>query len=109
MLPGTTRGQGGKNSMKEPTVAKPDYKTSFIAFATLQRATAGLFLLVAFLWAPDHARAAGCAAAPPGLISWWRGENNATDVVGANQGTLLGGTTYVTGEVGQAFSFNGIN
>ena len=52
-------------------------------------------------------------AAPPcdpvasGLVSWWAGESNANDSFGTNNGTVQGGTTFVTGEVGQAFSFNG--
>src|SRR5262249_24109805 len=43
----------------------------------------------------------------PGLVSWWRGEGNAIDAVGGNNGTLVGGVTYAAGKVGQAFSFNG--
>ena len=42
-----------------------------------------------------------------GLVSWWPGEGNANDVVGANHGTLQGGTTFTTGMIGQAFSFDG--
>jgi hypothetical protein len=50
-----------------------------------------------------------CAAAPPGLISWWKGDGNALDSVGGNNGTLYNGTNYASGEVQQAFSFNGLN
>jgi hypothetical protein len=42
-----------------------------------------------------------------GLISSYRGEGNALDVRGANNGTVVGGVTYVAGKVGQAFSFDG--
>ena len=48
-------------------------------------------------------------APPSGLVSWWKGENNANDQLGVNNGTLQGGTTYSAGLVGQAFSFNGVN
>src|ERR1019366_5236800 len=48
-----------------------------------------------------------CAPAPPGLVSWWPGEGNANDQVGANSGTVLGEATFAPGLVGQAFSFNG--
>jgi hypothetical protein len=50
-----------------------------------------------------------CVSAPAGLIGWWTGEGNADDAVGTNNGTLVGGTTFANGEVGQAFSFDGAN
>jgi len=50
-----------------------------------------------------------CVPPPSGLVSWWPGNGNATDVVGNNQGTLSGGASYVAGEVGQAFSFDGVD
>src|SRR3990172_3078266 len=50
-----------------------------------------------------------CVPPPSGLISWWPGEGNANDIVGINNGTLMNGATFVTGKVGQAFSFDGIN
>jgi hypothetical protein len=46
---------------------------------------------------------------PSGLVSWWPGEGNANDVIGTNNGTLVGGASYAAGEVGQAFSFDGTN
>jgi hypothetical protein len=49
-----------------------------------------------------------CDPAPSGLVSWWPGEGNANDVVGTNNGTLEGNVAFVTGEVGQAFSFNNL-
>jgi subtilase family serine protease len=48
-----------------------------------------------------------CAPVPSGLVSWWPGEGNAYDVVGANNGTLVNGVSFAPGEVGQAFSFDG--
>jgi hypothetical protein len=42
-----------------------------------------------------------------GLVSWWRGEGNASDSVGSNDGTPQGGIAFVEGRVGQAFEFNG--
>jgi Concanavalin A-like lectin/glucanases superfamily len=47
-----------------------------------------------------------CAPPPKGLLSWWRGEHDATDFVGSNDGTLIGDVTFMPGIVGQAFSFN---
>ncbi|MDQ4122428.1 MAG: carboxypeptidase regulatory-like domain-containing protein [Acidobacteriota bacterium] len=46
---------------------------------------------------------------PGGLVSWYRAENNALDYTSAHNGTLRGGTTFVSGKVGQAFNFDGVN
>jgi concanavalin A-like lectin/glucanase superfamily protein len=53
----------------------------------------------------------GVAAAQPpeGLVSWWPGENTAEDIVGGNEGTLQGGTSFVDGIVGRAFAFDGVD
>lgn len=48
-----------------------------------------------------------CVPPPSGLMDWWPGEGNANDVIGTNNGTLVGGASYAVGEVGQAFSFDG--
>ena len=50
---------------------------------------------------------AGCVPAPIGIVSWWKGEDNALDQYGANPGTLQGGVTFGPGEVGQAFYLDG--
>jgi len=44
---------------------------------------------------------------PSGLVGWWRAEGNGLDSAGTNNGAVLGSTTFATGEVGQAFHFNG--
>lgn len=49
----------------------------------------------------------GCAPLPSGIISWWGGDNNALDIIGDNDGTLVNGTTYSAGVVGQAFGLDG--
>jgi uncharacterized repeat protein (TIGR01451 family) len=41
------------------------------------------------------------------LADWWRGEGNAADSAGTNNGTVVGGVSYTPGLVGQAFNFNG--
>jgi hypothetical protein len=48
-----------------------------------------------------------CAAIPLGLVSWWRGEGNALDQAGTNNGALIGNTTIGPGKVGQSFVFDG--
>ena len=50
-----------------------------------------------------------CVEPPSGMVSWWRGEYSATDGVGTNHGTLINGTTFASGRVGQAFSFDGVD
>ena len=45
---------------------------------------------------------------PAGMVSWWPGDGNASDIIGGNHGTLQGSATFTTGgKVGQAFSFDG--
>ena len=46
---------------------------------------------------------------PAGLVSWWPGDGNANDIWGGNPGTLMGGTTFGAGVVGQAFGLDGVD
>jgi hypothetical protein len=48
-----------------------------------------------------------CAPAPSGLAGWWPGEGDARDLIGGNNGTLAGGASFASGEVGSAFTVNG--
>ena len=48
-------------------------------------------------------------SAPAGLVSWWRGENNALDSADGNNGTLGTVTDFSLGEVGTAFNFDGMS
>jgi uncharacterized repeat protein (TIGR01451 family) len=50
-----------------------------------------------------------CVDAPSGIISLWSAEGDSTDALGLNNATLQGSTSFVSGEVGQAFRLNGIN
>jgi hypothetical protein len=47
-------------------------------------------------------------AVPSGIVSWWTANSTAADAMGLNNATLSN-VTYTTGEVGKAFSFNGLN
>ena len=58
-------------------------------------------------WTAARIRSGQCVPAPAELLASWKGEGTALDVMGANPGTALGGTTYSPGIVGQAFSFDG--
>jgi hypothetical protein len=50
-----------------------------------------------------------CTPMPEGLIGWWRAEGDALDAAASHNGLVTNGVTFVPGEVGQAFSFNGTN
>src|SRR5262245_5861502 len=57
----------------------------------------------------SYGQSSNCVPPPPGLVSLWRAENNALDSAGANNGTFLSGPAYSPGEVGSAFSFDGLS
>ncbi|HLL76958.1 MAG TPA: LamG-like jellyroll fold domain-containing protein, partial [Pyrinomonadaceae bacterium] len=50
-----------------------------------------------------------CVAPPSNLVAWYPGDGNAFDIQGANHGTLQNGATFAAGQVGQAFSFDGVD
>ena len=43
------------------------------------------------------------------IYAVWKADGNATDSVGSNNGTIMGGLTYSAGKIGSAFQFNGTN
>ena len=53
--------------------------------------------------------AQSCVNPPSGIVSWWSGESSANDEQANNAGTLQGGTSFVGGIAGQAFSFDGMD
>lgn len=52
-------------------------------------------------------RAQSCVPAPAGLVGLWQGENSVGDSVTGTQGTLVNHATFVDGQVGHAFRFDG--
>lgn len=48
-----------------------------------------------------------CITPPPGLVSWWPGDGNYQELVGANNGNPPSGATFPAGMVAQAFGFDG--
>jgi hypothetical protein len=74
-------------------------------------ANLNFFLLAVLLLgeSPIRVYAQACAPVPTGLVSWYRAENNALDNTLAHPGILQGETGFVSGMVGQAFSFDGVN
>src|SRR5438105_4255639 len=51
----------------------------------------------------------GCVTPPSGLVSWWPGNGSPNDLVSGNDGTLRSNAAYAAGEVGQAFSLDGVS
>ena len=43
---------------------------------------------------------------PTGLVGWWPGDGDATDIQTGNDGALQGGTFFTTAKVGEGFSFD---
>src|SRR6185312_15880929 len=60
-----------------------------------------------------RARFASAASLPPGLIALWRGETDASDLIGGHHGDFFAGTEIIapsltaSGKVGGAFNFDG--
>lgn len=50
-----------------------------------------------------------CLPPPAGMVAWWAGDNNARDIAGSADGTLLHGTDFGPGLVAPAFHFDGID
>src|SRR5690349_414508 len=50
-----------------------------------------------------------CAPMPSGLAGWWKGEDTTLDAVSGTNAVIQGHLTFGTGEVGQAFLFNGVD
>ncbi len=51
-----------------------------------------------------------CAPPVAGLVGWWPGDGTANDIIGNNNGTLVGGASAsASGFVGTAFKFDGTN
>lgn len=46
-----------------------------------------------------------CVTTPTNQVAQFKGQNNANDSQGTNNGTASGGVTYASGKVGQAFNF----
>ena len=49
-----------------------------------------------------------CTPLPAEPIAWWRGEGNADDSIGLAHGTVAGDAGFISGHVGQAFSFDAV-
>jgi PKD repeat protein len=87
------------DGLTDPYVRSLAFNSADVLFAGTR---GGVFRTVAATTVPPT-----CVPPPSGLVSWWPGEDNANDIIGANNGTLQGGAAFGGGEVGQAFDLNG--
>ncbi len=81
------------------------YSAKKLFTAKLSLIFTSAFLLFLF---GQQVHAQTCSPAPVGLVSWWSGDNNSLDSRSRNNGTLVNGATYASGQNGQAFSLDGI-
>jgi hypothetical protein len=56
-----------------------------------------------------NADSVGSSSLKTSLVAAYNGESNTNDSFGTNNGTAVGGLTYTTGKIGNAFQFNGSN
>jgi len=68
-----------------------------------------LFVLLTsiFCLLPLAVRSQSCTQAPTGLVAWWPGDGDFSDIKGTNAATNVGGVTFANGKVDQAFHFSG--
>lgn len=55
----------------------------------------------------EGASGCACIAHAAGVVGWWKGELNANDETGNNNGSWVGPASYAPGEVGSAFAPGG--
>ena len=80
-----------------------------MSFARLDKSRFSLLSsLVVVSSIPLHsfAQDTNCAPVPAGIVSWWRGEGNASDSTGTNNGALVNNPGFTPAKVGQGFWFS---
>ncbi len=55
-----------------------------------------------------HAQAQTCVEPPNGIVAWWPGDGDSTDLHGGLHAVAAGGTGYAPGLVGDAFQLDGL-
>jgi hypothetical protein len=89
--------------LKNKKMAGENFSAPLISFSLT-------ILVLLALTIATRGTAATCYVPPAGLVGWWPGDGNGNDIIGTNNGVLQGGATAtITGEVGQAFNFDGTN
>lgn len=77
------------------------------AAAIISSAAVLVLVAASFSARTPLATAQSCVPVPSGIVSWWRGERDASDHAGVNDGQEQGAVTYVPGVVGEALHFDG--
>src|SRR6266478_5515989 len=83
---------------------------SVIRRAALRRFGVGLAgMALAALGAslPVLAQSTNCVAPPLGLVCWWPGNGDATDIISGQNGTFNGGVSFIPGKRGLSFQLDG--
>jgi Concanavalin A-like lectin/glucanases superfamily len=62
-------------------------------------------LLLALVFDGQASASATCVVPPTGLVSWWTGDGDETDLYGVNDPSAVNAVTLVTGEVLDGFAF----
>ena len=75
--------------------------------AMITMLVASLTVITATLAVAPAANAVTCTSTAAGQLARWPGDNSTTEVAHGRDGTLVGDTTYATGEVNEAFSLDG--
>ncbi len=99
----------GGGSAKVTIVVKPTHAAAGTTVSNTATVTADQFdpTTPNSATADTPVLAATCTTPPLGLISWYPGQGNANDIFGTHNGELVGDTSFVSGKVGQAFTFDG--
>jgi len=74
---------------------------------TARRRFAAAVLPFLLMGVYGHAEGQTCVPPPAGLVGWWPGNGNATDVVAGNNGQLAGDATFAPAVVARGFKLDG--
>src|SRR4051794_40077499 len=67
-------------------------------------------ILISLVTVVDRPQAQNsCLTQPADMAAWYPGDGNTNEVLQGTSGTRLGNTSFATGQVGQALSFDGTN
>jgi uncharacterized repeat protein (TIGR03803 family) len=97
------------NGTPVPGIYYPGGLSTWYTIASVQAADAGSYHVAltnySGVWT-NSAVARLDVVSYPGLVSWWRAEDNALDCMSANHGTPLGGVAYAAAKAGKGFTFD---
>ncbi|MDB6034635.1 MAG: cell wall/surface repeat protein, partial [Verrucomicrobiales bacterium] len=77
-----------------------DSESSILEFENIDGGQVGPFV-------DDVHVSLACSPAPAGVVSWWRGEGDASDAVGINNGAVNGNVSFAPGKVNSGFNLDG--